>query len=167
MRCTKTISPPGMASYRKSLLTPHRSMMEMCCSCFMDTKYKCLRCTHKMAFNSKSTPTSPNLQRTTYHFVQKRKILKRSAGESKTIKGAIHVFTQEGNQCGLSLVTFSYLDILKVSLNRFSLSVDHTLVNQPTLRWKRRQDRLKTAAPLLFANKSAVKHATRSSSCCL
>ena len=44
MRCTKTISPPGMASYRKSLLTPHRSMMEMCCSCFMDTKYKCLRC---------------------------------------------------------------------------------------------------------------------------
>ena len=33
----------GMASYRKSLLTPHRSIMEMCCSCFMDTKYKCLR----------------------------------------------------------------------------------------------------------------------------
>ena len=44
MRCTKTISRPGVASYRKSLLTPHRSMMEMCCSCFMDTKYKCLRC---------------------------------------------------------------------------------------------------------------------------
>ena len=43
MRCTKTISRLGMASYRKSL-TPHRSMMEMCCSCFMDTKYKCLRC---------------------------------------------------------------------------------------------------------------------------
>ena len=106
----------------------------MCCSCFMDTKYKCLRCTHKMAFNSKSTPTSPNLQRTTCHFVQKRKILKRSACESKTIKGAIHVFTQEGNQCGLSLVAFPYLDILKVSLNRFSLSVDHTLVKQPTLR---------------------------------
>ena len=84
MRCTKTISPPGMASYRKS--SPHRSMMEMCCSCFMDTKYKCLRCSHKMAFTSKSTPTSPNLQRTTYHFVQKRKILKRSACESKTIK---------------------------------------------------------------------------------
>ena len=99
MRCTKTISLPGMASYRKSLLTPHRSMMEMCCSCFMDTKYKCLRCTHKMAFNSKSTPTSPNLQRTTYHFVQKRKILERSACESKTIKDAIHVFTQKGNQC--------------------------------------------------------------------
>ena len=134
MRCTKTISPPGMASYRKSLLTPHRSMMEMCCSCFMDTKYKCLRCTHKMAINSKSTPTSPNLQRTTCHFVQKRTILKRSACESKTIKGAIHVFTQEGNQCGLSLVAFSYLDIMKVSLNRFSLSVDHTLVGQPTLR---------------------------------
>ena len=121
MRCTKTISPPGVASYRKSLLTPHRSMMEMCCSCFMDTKYKCLRCTHKMAFNSKSTPTSPNLQRTIYHFVQKRKILERSACESKTIKGAIRVFIQEENQCGLSLLAFSYLDILKVSLNRFSL----------------------------------------------
>ena len=120
MRCTKTISPPGMASYRKSLLTPHRSMMEMCCSCFMDTKYKCLRCTHKMAFNSKSTPTSPNLQRPTYHFVQKRKIRMRSACESKT-KGSIHVFTQEGNQCGLSLLALSYLDILKVFLNRFSL----------------------------------------------
>ena len=61
MRCTRTISPPGMASFRKSLLTPHRSMM-VCCSYFMDTKYKCLRCTHKMAFNSKSTPTSPLLQ---------------------------------------------------------------------------------------------------------
>ena len=141
MHCTKTISPPEMASYRKSLLTPHRSMMEMCSSCFMDTKYKCLRCTHKMTFNSKSTPTSPNLQRATYHFVQKRRILKRSACESKTIKGATHVFAQQGNQCGLSLLAFSYLDILKVSLNRFSLSVDHTLVNQPTLRWKRRQDR--------------------------
>jgi len=45
----------------------------------------------------------------------------RSACESKTIKGSIHVFTQEGNQCGLSLLAFSYLDILKVSLNRFSL----------------------------------------------
>ena len=44
MRCTKTISQLGMASYRKSLLTPHRSMVEMCCSCFMDTKYECLRC---------------------------------------------------------------------------------------------------------------------------
>ena len=44
MRFTKTISRPGMASYRKSLLTPHRSMMEMCCSFFMDTKYKCFRC---------------------------------------------------------------------------------------------------------------------------
>ena len=165
MRCTKTISPPGMASYRKSLLTPHRSMMEMCCSCFMDTKYKCLRCTHKMAFNSKSTPTSPNLQRTAYHFVQKRKILKRFACERKTIKGSIHVFTQEGNQCGLSLLAFSYLGILKVSLNRFSLQVEHTLVKQLTLRWKRRQDPLKTAAPLLFANKSTVKHATRISSC--
>ena len=44
MRCTKTISQPGMASYRKSLLTPHCSMMEMCSSCFMDTKYECLRC---------------------------------------------------------------------------------------------------------------------------
>ena len=28
--------------------------------------------THKMPFNSKSTPTSPNLQRTTYYFVQKK-----------------------------------------------------------------------------------------------
>ena len=62
--------------------------------------------TRKMAFNSKSTPTSPNLQRTTYHFVQKRKILKRSACESKTLKGSFHVFTQEGNQCGLSLLAF-------------------------------------------------------------
>ena len=33
---------PGMASYRKSLLTWH-SVMEMCFSCFMNTKYKCLR----------------------------------------------------------------------------------------------------------------------------
>ena len=44
MRCAKTILRPGMASYRKSLLTLHWSMMEMCCSCFMDTKYECLRC---------------------------------------------------------------------------------------------------------------------------
>ena len=44
MRCTKTISRPGMASYRTSLLTTHWSMTEMCCSCLMDTKYKCLRC---------------------------------------------------------------------------------------------------------------------------
>ena len=43
MRCTKTISRPGMASYRKSLLASH-SVMEMCFSCFMNTKYKCLRC---------------------------------------------------------------------------------------------------------------------------
>ena len=28
---------------RKSLLTSH-SVMEMCCSCFIKTKYKCLRC---------------------------------------------------------------------------------------------------------------------------
>ena len=34
---------PGMASYRKSLLTSH-SVMKMCCYCFMNTKYKCLRC---------------------------------------------------------------------------------------------------------------------------
>ena len=62
----------NLATGNKSLLTPHRSMMEKCCSCFMDTKYKCLRCTHKMAFNSKSTPSSSNLQRTTYYFVQKK-----------------------------------------------------------------------------------------------
>ena len=44
MRCAKTISRPGMASYhRKSLLTSH-SVIEMCYSFFMDTKYKCLRC---------------------------------------------------------------------------------------------------------------------------
>ena len=58
-------------------------------------------------FNSKSTPTSPNLQRTTCYIVHKRKILKRSACERKTLKGSIHVFTQEGNQCGLSLLAFS------------------------------------------------------------
>ena len=28
--------------------------------------------THKMPFNSKSTPTSPNIQRTTYYFEQKK-----------------------------------------------------------------------------------------------
>ena len=39
MRCTKTISQPGMASYGKSLLTS-LCVMEMCNSCFMDTKYK-------------------------------------------------------------------------------------------------------------------------------
>ena len=44
-----------------------------------------------------------------YHFVQKGKILKRSACESKTIKGSIHVFTQEGNQCGLSILAFLIL----------------------------------------------------------
>ena len=38
MRCTKTISRPGMASYGKSLLTS-LCVMEMCNSCFMDTKY--------------------------------------------------------------------------------------------------------------------------------
>ena len=43
MRCTKTISRPGMVSYRKSLLTLH-SVMEMCFSCFMNTEYKYLRC---------------------------------------------------------------------------------------------------------------------------
>ena len=41
MRCTKTILRPGMASYRKSSLASH-SVMEMCYSCFMDTKYKYL-----------------------------------------------------------------------------------------------------------------------------
>ena len=54
------------------------------------------------------------------------------------------------------------LDILN-SLNCFSLSVVHRLA----LRWKRWQDRLKTAAPLLFANKSTDKHATWSNSCLL
>ena len=41
----RAISRPGMASYRKSLLTSHRSIMKMCCSCscFMDKKYECLR----------------------------------------------------------------------------------------------------------------------------
>ena len=39
------------------------------------------------------------------------------------------------------------------------------LVNQPISRWKRQQDRLKTAAPLLFANESTIKHATWSDSC--
>ena len=34
MRCIKTISLPGMASYQKSLMTSH-SVMEMCSSCFM------------------------------------------------------------------------------------------------------------------------------------
>ena len=42
MHCAKTISRPGMAGYRKSLLTSH-SVMEMCFSCFMNTKYKCLQ----------------------------------------------------------------------------------------------------------------------------
>ena len=46
-----------------------------------------------MASNSKLTPTSENLQRTTYHFVLKRKILKRSACESKTLKGSIRFHT--------------------------------------------------------------------------
>ena len=50
-----------------------------------------------------------SLSRTTYHFIPKRKIPKRSACESKTIKGSIHVFTQEGNQCGLSLLAFLIL----------------------------------------------------------
>ena len=52
---------------------------------------------------------SGNLQRTTYYFLQKRKILKRSACQSKSIKGSIHVFIQEGNQCGLSLLAISCL----------------------------------------------------------
>ena len=33
----------GMASYRKSLLTLH-NMLKMCFLCFMNPKYKCLRC---------------------------------------------------------------------------------------------------------------------------
>ena len=33
----------GIESYRQSLLTSH-SVIEMCFSCFMNTKYKCLRC---------------------------------------------------------------------------------------------------------------------------
>ena len=37
---------------------------------------------------------------------QSRKILKGSACERKTIEDSIHVFTQEGNQCGLSLLVF-------------------------------------------------------------
>ena len=41
MRFKKTISRLGMASYRKPLLASH-SVMEICFSCFMDTKYKCL-----------------------------------------------------------------------------------------------------------------------------
>ena len=39
----KTTPRPGMASYRKSLLPSH-SLMETSYSCFMDSKYKCLRC---------------------------------------------------------------------------------------------------------------------------
>ena len=38
----KTTSRPGMASYRKSLLTSH-SVMETSYPCFMDSKYKCFR----------------------------------------------------------------------------------------------------------------------------
>ena len=51
----------------------------------------------------------PKMRCVPHNFVQKRKILKRSACESKTIKGSIHVFTQEGNQCGLSLLAFLIL----------------------------------------------------------
>ena len=40
-------------------------------------------------------------------------------------------------------------------------------VHRLALRWRRWQDRLKTAAPLLFANKSTDKHATWSNSCLL
>ena len=43
MRYTKTISRSGMASYRNSLPTSD-SVMGMCYSYFIDTKYKCLRC---------------------------------------------------------------------------------------------------------------------------
>ena len=64
-----------------------------------------------MPFNSKSTPTSPNLHRNTHYFVQKRKILKRSAYECKSIKGSIHVFTQEGNQCGLYITPCVFLTL--------------------------------------------------------
>ena len=39
----RSISRPGLVSYRKSLLISH-SVMEMCFSCFMNTKYNCLRC---------------------------------------------------------------------------------------------------------------------------
>ena len=132
MRCTKTISSPGMASYRKSLLTSQRSMMEMCCSCFMDTKYKCLRCTHKMAFNSKSTPTSPNLQRTTYHFVQKRKILERSACESKTIKGAIYTCFHTGRESEWPVTHCVFLSRYPESLFKPFLAVSGLYVGKPT-----------------------------------
>ena len=51
LRCTITISRPGMASYRTSLLTSH-SVMEMCFSCFMNTKYKCLDANCLFAINA-------------------------------------------------------------------------------------------------------------------
>ena len=76
-----------------------------------------------------------------------------------------------------SSVTVSYSMALRMRSSR-NLNVDldilslfkpllAVVVHRLALRWKRRQDRLKTAAPLLFANKSTVKHATWSNSCLL
>lgn len=46
MRSAKTMSRPERARFRKALKTSHlsSSRMEMCCSCFMNTKYECLKC---------------------------------------------------------------------------------------------------------------------------
>ena len=46
MRSAKTMSRPERARFRKALKTSHlsSSRMEMCCSCFMITKYECLKC---------------------------------------------------------------------------------------------------------------------------
>ena len=45
-RSAKTMSRPERARFRKALKTSHlsSSRMEMCCSCFMNTKYECLKC---------------------------------------------------------------------------------------------------------------------------
>ena len=42
-KCWKKGTRPGMAGYRKSLLISH-SVMKLSCSCFVNSKYKYLRC---------------------------------------------------------------------------------------------------------------------------
>ena len=61
--------------------------------------------THKMALNSKSTPTSPNFWETPINSYKKGKSLR-----DLLVRASIHVFTQERNQWDVSLLSFSYLD---------------------------------------------------------
>ena len=82
---------------RKSLLTSH-SVLEMSFSCFINTKYKCLRC---------ELPTAINAQ-----------IANRASGKiGSSVMVSFSIALRMRPSRNINVV----LDILKVSLNRFSL----------------------------------------------